>query len=180
MGKVYTSAAVIIPPKEKWGSIQEIRRIYDRQIDRWMPHITLLYPFRHENQFNKLANRFSTICGKINPFKISLGKFKYFEHRYQNFTIWLDPQPNNAIIKLQSEILKLVPDCNDVNKFIGGFNPHLSVGQIQGTFNLKNTLRDLQDVWEELKFEVKEIFFISRNNSKKSRFTIKKTIPLKL
>ena len=40
MSKVYSSAVVIIPPKEIWESIQEIRKVYDRNINRWMPHIT--------------------------------------------------------------------------------------------------------------------------------------------
>ena len=52
MKKVYTSACVIIPPKELWGPIQKIRQQYDRQIHRWMPHITLLYPFRPIVEFD--------------------------------------------------------------------------------------------------------------------------------
>jgi hypothetical protein len=42
MSKVFTSAVVIIPPEELWIPIQKIRKKYDRQINRWMPHITLL------------------------------------------------------------------------------------------------------------------------------------------
>ena len=42
LSKVYSSAVVLIPPKENWASIQEIRKIYDRNIIRWMPHITML------------------------------------------------------------------------------------------------------------------------------------------
>lgn len=45
MNKVYNTAVVIIPPENIWGSIQKIRKKYDRYIDRWMPHITMLYPF---------------------------------------------------------------------------------------------------------------------------------------
>ena len=45
MSKFYNSAVVIIPPQEKWESIQEIRETYDRGFNRWMPHITLIYPF---------------------------------------------------------------------------------------------------------------------------------------
>ncbi len=58
MSKVYTSAVVIIPPKEKWKPIQEIRQLYDRNINRWMPHITLLYPFRPKNSYSKIEDRF--------------------------------------------------------------------------------------------------------------------------
>jgi len=178
MTKVYTSAVVIIPPEDKWSSIQTIRTQYDRQIHRWMPHITLIYPFRPENQFNNLETKFSEICCQINSFEITLSKFKYFEHRYKNFTLWLDPVPNQLIQQLQLEILKIVPDCNDVNKFKEGFNPHLSVGQLQGNNKLKFTLHTLQKSWKEITFEVDEIYIISRQNEQKSSFEIIKTIVL--
>ncbi len=59
MSKVYTSAVVIIPPKESWSSIQEIRKQYDRPINRWMPHMTLLYPFRPESRFQNVYQKFN-------------------------------------------------------------------------------------------------------------------------
>jgi hypothetical protein len=51
---------VIIPPEAVWEPIQAIRRRHDRKLRRWMPHITLLYPFRPrsellERRFKKLA-----------------------------------------------------------------------------------------------------------------------------
>ncbi|TFG21867.1 MAG: 2'-5' RNA ligase family protein, partial [Promethearchaeota archaeon] len=119
--KVYTSACVIIPPEEKWPPIQNIRQKYDRQIHRWMPHITLLYPFRPETQFNDLEKAFITQCLEIHSFEITLSTFRYFQHRHQDYTIWLDPEPNNCIIQLQGELLKVVPDCDDVNKHKNGF-----------------------------------------------------------
>ncbi len=65
MKKVYTSAVVIIPPQESWEPIQEIRKVYDRNIYRWMPHITLLYPFRPETDYNTLEKKFSEVCKLI-------------------------------------------------------------------------------------------------------------------
>jgi len=44
-GKTYTTAVVLIPPEDVWEPIQKLRRVYDRHFDRWMPHLTLLYPF---------------------------------------------------------------------------------------------------------------------------------------
>src|SRR5262249_27220192 len=42
----HTTAVVVIPPADAWPPIQALRERYDRQFRRWMPHITLLYPFR--------------------------------------------------------------------------------------------------------------------------------------
>lgn len=177
--KVYTSAVVIIPPQENWIPIQEIRKIYDQNIHRWMPHITLLYPFRPKTDYNILEKFFFEICNMIPAFEITLQDFHYFNHGRQNYTLWLKPEPLRMIQDLQAKILKIVPDCNDVNKFKRGFRPHLSVGQIKGKNNLFDIIQSLQNQWEELKFLVNEIFFISREKSKTSQFEIKKRIQLK-
>jgi len=162
MNKVYTSAVVIIPPKEIWVPIQKIRKLYDRQIDRWMPHITLIYPFKPINEFPTLKRKFSDICSKFSSFEISLKTFKYFNHEQQRYTLWLEPNPANLIVDLQTEILKIIPECDDVNNFKKGFIPHLSVGQIKGKNNLLKTITHLQEEWQELKFKINEFFFIFR------------------
>ncbi|MHA2283790.1 MAG: 2'-5' RNA ligase family protein [Promethearchaeota archaeon] len=179
MSKVYSSAVVIIPPQEIWESIQEIRKLYDRNINRWMPHITLLYPFRPRIQYEDIEKHFSEKCKEIKPFEVSLKHFSFFPLGYQKYTLWIDPEPNNSIINLQGEILKIVPDCNDVNKYKKGFRPHLSVGQIKGKNNLHKTITDLQANWEEIKFMLNKIFFIAREESKNSKFKISKQFQFK-
>ena len=176
--KVYTSAVVIIPPEGKWAPIQEIRKIYDRQINRWMPHITLLYPFRPENEYNRLEKEFSENCKQISQFEISLNKFNYFPHGKGRYTIWLDPEPNTLIINLQAELLKIVPDCNDVNKFKKEFKPHLSIGQLMGKNKLYEVINDLQKNWNNIEFLLNHIYFISRGDNKTSKFEIIKQISL--
>lgn len=172
MNKVYNSAVVIIPPKELWAPIQKIRKIYDRGFNRWMPHITLLYPFRPKTEYITFEQKFIKTCEKIHPFELSLRGFKYFSHGRQNYTIWIDPQPADLIINLQAEILKLVPDCNDVNKYKSGFKPHLSVGQLKGKQQLLDIIPKLQKNWKEIKFTLNKIYFISRENTKTSQFEI--------
>ncbi|MFX1365484.1 MAG: 2'-5' RNA ligase family protein [Promethearchaeota archaeon] len=178
MNKVYTSAVVIIPPQEKWDLIQEIRKIYDRNIHRWMPHITLIYPFRPENEYLELEKKFSEICKTIKQFKISLKELRYFTHRKDLFTFWLDPIPNDSIISLQAKILEITPDCNDVNKFKNGYRPHLSLGQIKGKSKLENIINKLQKEWNEINFLLDKVHFISREQEKRSKFKIIKSIGL--
>lgn len=178
MTKVYSSAVVIIPPKDKWVPIQQIRKLYDRQINRWMPHITLIYPFRPENEYPNFEKKFSKKCENLTCFIISLKTLKYFNHGHQKYTLWLNPEPIDLIIDLQAEILNIVPECNDVNNYKKGFRPHLSVGQIQKKHNLLETITNLQNSWKELKFQINEIYFISREKSKSSNFKIIKRIQL--
>ncbi len=44
-GVTYTTGLVVIPPEAAWPPIQAIRAEHDRKLRRWMPHITLIYPF---------------------------------------------------------------------------------------------------------------------------------------
>ncbi|MFX0082448.1 MAG: 2'-5' RNA ligase family protein [Candidatus Hodarchaeota archaeon] len=179
MSKVYNSAVVIIPPEENWAPIQKIRKNYDRNLHRWMPHITLLYPFRPITEYPALEKSFSKICKNFEPFELFLRNFKYFSHGHQNNTLWLDPEPNDSIVNLQAEILKIVPDCDDVNKYKNGFQPHLSVGQIKGKYKLREIINNLQKNWKTIKFIIDKIYFISRENIKTSKFEISKQIQFK-
>jgi 2'-5' RNA ligase len=180
MTKVHTSAVVIIPPEEIWKPIQDIRNTHDRHVHRWMPHITLLYPFRPKSEFPDLEIAFSNACNQIEPFEISLRKFYNFNHGRQFYTIWLAPEPNNLLVNLQHELMHIVPDCNDVNKIKSGYIPHLSVGQVKGKGNLIKLMNELQTSWKELEFTLKRINFISREKAKNSGFQIVKKIDLKI
>jgi len=178
MTKVNSSAVVIIPPKEIWDPIQEIRRTYDRHVLRWMPHITLLYPFRPESEYYTLEILFSKICKKIKPFEVTLSNLKYFNHGKQKYTLWLTPEPQSLIIEIQYKLLAIVPDCNNVNLHKNGFTPHLSVGQIEGKKRLIEVIDTLQRNWSHLKFTIDSIYFIAREKLKLSKFEVKKTFML--
>lgn len=180
MSKVYTSALVIIPPEDKWVPIQKIRKQYDRQINRWMPHITLLYPFRTENLFNEVYSDFKETCEKITSFNITLKEVKSFTHGRNNHTIWLSPEPDKLIKDLQEKLLNLTPDCDDVNKHINGYTPHLSIGQLKVSKDgLNRLINEFQENWNPIVFLVNRIAFISRASEKSSSFQVKKDLLLK-
>ena len=91
--KTHKTALVVIPPDQAWGPIQAIRREHDRNIHRWMPHITLLYPFRPVEQFDVLADSLARVCATMDPFEITLAEFRFFRHNSRSFTLWLAPDP---------------------------------------------------------------------------------------
>ncbi len=162
--KTHKTAVVIIPPTELWQPIQKIREKYDRQFRRWMPHITMIYPFRPIDEFEAIYERFVEICRDFEPFYIALSKFNYFHHGGESYTVWLEPEPAEKIIKLQDRLQEVVPDCDDVRKFKGGFTPHLSVGQVKGRVELERLLIKLEQEWAPFRFEVKSVFMIWRND----------------
>ncbi|HIO49385.1 TPA: 2'-5' RNA ligase family protein [Candidatus Poribacteria bacterium] len=185
--KTYQTAVVIIPPKEIWTSIQSIRRQHDANYRRWMPHITLIYPFRPRSEFEVVADQLAAICQTQSPFSVCLKPFGYFSHHRSRYTIWLDPKsPSgvsdkilcrpNPIVDLQTELWQTVPDCNDTRRFKNGFTPHLSVGQATGKSELDYLLCQFQQEWKPLTFSVSEVQLIWRNAPPNDIFQVDKTI----
>lgn len=176
--KTYKTAAVIIPPNELWSPIQTIRHHHDRQVRRWMPHITLLYPFRPKEEFAAVAEQLGKVGKQTAPFRITLAQFRLFEHRLGRYTVWLGPEPEEPLIELQRRLLNMVPECDDVNRFAGGFTPHLSVGQVRGRAPLKELLEKLHQSWNPLSFLVSDINLIWRGDPPDDTFRRARTVEL--
>jgi 2'-5' RNA ligase len=162
--KTHKTAVVVIPPAEAWPPIQAIRRVHDRQQRRWMPHITLIYPFRPMAEFSALCETLAAVCNHLPPFEITLEVFRFFEHSHQSCTIWLAPDPPEPLIRLQTEVWRLVPDCGEVRDFPGGFTPHLSVGQAPGRKAALARVKEWQGSWSPLGFKVSQISLLARND----------------
>lgn len=170
---VYQSAIVIIPPKELWPSIQSIRKLYDKKIDRWMPHITLIYGFIPEEHFKEASKLILQALSLLQPFTITLTGFKTFTHR-KSATAWLEPvtSPNNLLTLLQSTLQKLFPECNEQTSRSSGFTPHLSVGQFDSPLLALKLLPE----WQKVEFQVNSVALISRRADKP--FEIRYEVPI--
>ncbi|MHC5038995.1 MAG: 2'-5' RNA ligase family protein [Planctomycetota bacterium] len=160
-----------------WETIQAIRRRYDRHVDRWMPHITLLYPFRPVADYDAAAPILASSCAEIPSFEITLARFDHFTHR-TSCTMWLAPEPPASLISLQEALRSAFPDCDDVNRYPRGFQPHLSVGQVRNRTEVTPILNDLQSSWRPLTFRLEGVTLIRRGKDTGDVFVADRTIPL--
>jgi len=177
--KTHRSAVVLIPPLEVWAPIQDIRRRYDRQFRRWMPHVTLLYPFRPPEQFEEAVQHLTQVSLCMPPFELELATFQHFEHNLGSFTMWLAPQPPEPLMELQTRLLGAFPDCNDVSLHTGGFLPHLSVGQARTRDELMHRLALLQAGFRPIRFTAAEIALIHRGPGHQERFEVERLVPFR-
>lgn len=160
--KTHKTAVVIIPPGDLWEPIQALRQQYDRHFRRWMPHITLLYPFRPPVSFHQVTPLLAGACRLIKPFEVQLCRFDFFRHSRRNATCYLAPQPAGPLIALHQRLLSTVPDCDDVARFTGGFVPHLSLGQTSR--NAATLCHRWQASWKPLSFTLEQVHVIWRND----------------
>jgi 2'-5' RNA ligase len=177
--KSHKSAVVIIPPESLWEPIQRLRRRYDRKVRRWMPHITLLYPFRPPELLPEALERLRHCCALQRPFRIALRQFELFRHGRSSFTVWLRPEPAAPLQALQRALEACFPDCTEQSSYPGGFVPHLSVGQFRGEAQAAERFRaDLQREWEPIEFQVESIAAIVRGDPPEDVFVPVATIAL--
>lgn len=176
--KTFSTAVVLIPPSEVQPAIQAMRQVHDRHFKRWMPHITLLYPFRPRHEFDQLAGRFAAVCEAFEPFQVELAEMRFFQHRRDSFTFWLAPEPKEALVRLQAVLGSVVPDCDDVVRHRDGFTPHLSAGQVRGERQMLALQRALQAAWQPTTFIAREISLIWRGEPPDDVFRVGQTVRL--
>ncbi|HET6203518.1 MAG TPA: 2'-5' RNA ligase family protein [Planctomycetota bacterium] len=174
--KTHRSALVVVPPEDLWGPIQAIRRIHDRHLDRWMPHVTLLYPFRPEDEFDDAARLVGEVCAGILPFAVRLTRFRWFLHGPSSATVWLGPEPTGSLVALERALEARFPDCDEVRRHPDGFTPHLSVGQAREEAEAERLARGFQATWEPISFEVVEVALIACEDE--GPFRIVRVVPL--
>lgn len=170
--KTHTTAVVLIPPESIQTPIQNIRKIYDRNYIRWMPHITLLYPFTPRNKFQEVMPTLAKVAQQITPFSVTFTSFNAFRYR-KSCTLFLVPQPKNVIVELHRKLSQQLPDYDDTVRFSGGFNPHLSVGQFQHRA-INDAQQRLQNEWKPIQYEVDSMSLIYRSPETNDRFVVAK------
>ena len=168
--KTHTTAVVLIPPETVQPSIQAIRQIHDRNFERWMPHITLLYPFAERRDFASVIPALAKTAERVSPFSVELARFDAFKHR-KSCTMFLVPEPADEIVQLHSALIQQLPNYDDTARFSGGFHPHLSVGQFQHR-SLYAEQQRLQTEWQPIRCEVEAISLIYRSPETDDRFVV--------
>jgi 2'-5' RNA ligase len=176
MRKTHLTALAVVPPEGAWGPIQTIRARHDRQFRRWMPHVNLLYPFLVPERFDEALPRLAEACARAGPFLVTLARLDLFLHPSGKATLWLAPEPREALVGLQAALRASCPECDDLSRFPAGFTPHLSVGQAGSAQSARQLLAELQAAWQPLRFEVSSVAVLRRG--KDAPFEIDHRIPL--
>jgi 2'-5' RNA ligase len=176
--KVALTAAVLIPAEAVWEPIQAIRRRYDPQVRRWMPHVTLLYPFVPEGRLEEAVERLRRAGASIAAFEVTLADFGHFVHERGSVTLWLRPEPAERVAALQRALQGAMPWCDDVSRFAGGFAPHLSVGRFRGRVEAEQVAAELKAGWQPVRCAAADVALIARSGRPEEPFSVRLRLPL--
>jgi poly(A) polymerase len=96
---VHKSAlAIIVPKYASEDFIQQVRKEHDPQVNRWPPHINLLYPFHEDivldisqdEEASVISNIFECLS-RFKPFECDFEKISTFDN---NNVVFLEPSKN--------------------------------------------------------------------------------------
>ena len=173
---VHTSALVVIPPESIWQPIQEIRKEHDRNIRRWMPHITLFYPFVPHEDFSKIRYQLQQVCKNIQPFSLTLDEIGHFKQRRGNFILWAGCKEQQPLQDLHSALSLSIQKFMEVKK--RPFHPHLTIGRLGSKESFDQVHPSIESDWEPLKWTVDKVSLIWRNDPPDDVFRIDSEILL--
>jgi 2'-5' RNA ligase/uncharacterized protein (UPF0248 family) len=174
---VHRSAVALIPPEEVWPPIEAIRRMHDKHVDRWMPHINLLYGFLPDAVFAEARGVIAEALRAVAPFEVTLDEVRRFQHRSSS-TVWLHPRsdPPGALVGLQATLEGLFPQCSEQSSIAAsGFTPHLSIAQVDREDDAEARMAEWRRVLP-IAFPVRSIHLISRRGEEP--FVVRYAIPL--
>ena len=175
----YNTAIVVIPPADVWPPIQAIRAKHDAKVRRWMPHITLAYPCVPVSHFPAVQERLGVACRDLPAFEVDLADFRTFRHRRGNYTVWLAPKPEAALVELQAVVQRAALGEQLVGGRRQGFQPHLSVGQVQGNVEMQRLVAELQASWQPVRFAVTGVSLIWRGEPPDDVFRVMAMVPFR-
>jgi 2'-5' RNA ligase len=179
MRKSYKTAIVMIPPDSLWEPIQKIRSKMDSKFRRWMPHITLIYPFVPYEELKSAFHQLEKYTWNLPAFQLTLREISYFRHR-RHYTIWLKPEPIEPLAKLVEKLNLIFPEFNDTVRFSKGFTPHLSLGQAKDKKDLQEKLSFIRKIWNPVSFEVHSFYLIFRHDPPDDIFRVYQEMPFAL
>ena len=174
----HKTALVVIPPGSAWPPIQAIRAEHDRKVGRWMPHITLVYPFLPPGEFERAAGRLGLARAVLPPFEVRLARFDTFRHHRDSYTVWLKPEPEEPLIALQRALWAACWEAETPRPTWGRFRPHLSVGQARGRPAMLRLLDGLRRSWRPATFAVEGVSLIRREDPPDEVFRVAHRVPL--
>jgi len=127
-------------------------------------------------QLGEALPRLLEVGGQSAALQVTLATFRAFTHAFGKATIWLAPEPHQALVTLQAALQVAFPAYDEQSRFPTGFTPHLSVGQASSPRSLQHLLETLQAAWQPVQFTLTAIALIWREAD--GAFEIAHAIPL--
>ncbi|KAL7927311.1 hypothetical protein ACQKWADRAFT_276343 [Trichoderma austrokoningii] len=124
----HDTALCLIPPPHLWGPVNSLRSLNDEKFTKWLPHVTLVYPFVKPEALSDAAEALSglDLMPDGDDIFINLEEAGVFSHR-RHSTLFIRPksgQEQKRLSELRDRICRFLgwPKGRE-------YQPHLTVAQ---------------------------------------------------
>lgn len=180
----YKSALVFVPTID--AKIEELRKRHDKRFDRWMPHVTVVFPFVPEDYsenggVSDVVSKVDKAISQIPRVPINFKQLGHFTHNKNSHTLYLSPD-ENATKTLQHIVHNLadaLPEYDEIRRK-GSFTPHVTLGQFRSLVELEQVREMVKDHFAESEQStgvLAELSWVTRRGYA-DRMSVKKTFPL--
>ena len=121
------TALVIVLPDELWPRVDAIRSKHDKAFPRWMPHITIAFPFVDIALFAEAACTLKAALGCCGPLDITMSKIGSFAGKREVLYIGTDAESNEGLASLYDCVMGCFPRLRRPGR--DSFTAHATLGQ---------------------------------------------------
>lgn len=170
---VRTSALALVPPARLWGPLQRLRRAHDDRLERWPPHVNLVYGFLPRERFAAAERRLAPIARAATRPALSLSRLGVFQQRREE-VVWAKPEPSEPLQALRAALIAELPGCEPSPRT---YRPHLTLGRV----GRGQAGPELRAAWEEelggpLGWEPDAVYLLARGE--RGPFLVEGALPI--
>lgn len=144
-----------MPSPEVRNEINMWRRVFKAYDNMITPHITILYPFIHENIWNESRQDIKYQLRDIRPFEIRLRELGTFIH--DESVLWLKPENGGNLVKINARMHNLF--AQHIVPSVLAYVPHLTIGFFDKTEALMKARAVVQKQLKPLQFTVERVIY---------------------
>lgn len=130
---------MIFPKFSNMKVIDELRAKYDPLVDKVLPHVTLVFPFKSYLSTKEIEKWMDTALKDIRPFELELQGISKQEDRFGNY-LFLD------IIKGIDKVKEMHRRLLSTTKFDYPYHPHMTIGKLKTKHELDIVYNELKDM----------------------------------
>lgn len=169
-------AVVLLPPRETWAALDEIREKHDAQIVRWMPHIPLVFPFKPPEDFGECLSGVGEVCAGFGPMSFTLSAIRSTRLPSGRGTLWVACEPEDELVALASALGARFPELSPKIIPKEPFVPHIVLGQCRTHLIVERLAGEYGEAWKPLPVVIPHVSLVGREHT--GPFQVLHEIPL--
>ncbi len=150
-------ALLLLPSRRVRARVIPWRRLYDPEHWRTIPpHITLAYPFVHQEDWAAFQPALEGSLAAFRPFWVTLASLGVFEN--PQAVLWFRPDDGGMITRIHTALSQCFPSTVQPGPL--PFVPHLTVGFFGLSEEMDAAKARIEAVWQPLRFRARALQYV--------------------